>query len=53
MHEKEAAEVLGIPDHIIQAAMLPVAYFKGKDFKPAKRRPAPEITHWNGWGQRR
>ena len=53
MHEKEAAEVLGIPDHIIQAAMLPVAYFKGKDFMPAKRRPAPEITHWNGWGQRR
>ena len=50
--EKEAAAILGIPDHILQAAMLPVAYFKGRDFKPAKRRPARELTHWNTWGRR-
>ena len=53
VYEKEAAAIVGIPDHIIQAAMLPVAYFKGSDFKPAKRRPAQELTHWNTWGQRR
>src|SRR5690606_14226321 len=38
--EKEVAELLGIPDNIIQAALLPVAYYTGDDFKPAKRRPA-------------
>ena len=52
-YEKEVAAVLGIPDNITQAAMLPVAYFIGDDFKPAKRRPAREITHWDGWGQQR
>ena len=49
--EEEAAQLLGIPDHVMQAALLPVAYFKGTDFKPAKRRPVREVTHWNAWGQ--
>ena len=53
MYEKEAASVLGIPDHIIQAALLPVAYFKGTDFRRVRRLPAGELTHWNAWGQRR
>ena len=53
MYEKEAAEILGVPDGIIQAALLPVAYFKGTDFKPAKRIPAQELTYWDTWGQRR
>lgn len=47
--EAEAAEVLGIPETVTQAALLPVAYTKGTDFKPAPRRPATEITYWNGW----
>ena len=41
--------MLGIPDHITQAALLPVAYYTGDDFKPAKRVPARERTYWNGW----
>jgi len=49
-HEKEAAELLGIPDTVTQAALLPVAYFTGDDFKPAKRLPARTHTHWNQWG---
>lgn len=53
MHEDQAAEILGIPDYVTQVALLPVAYFKGEDFKPAKRLPARELTHWNTWGQRR
>ena len=53
MYEKEAAAILGVPDSIIQAALLPVAYFKGTDFKPAKRIPAQELTYWDTWGQRR
>ncbi len=53
MYEKEAAALLGIPDHITQAALLPVAYYTGDDFKPAKRIPARERLYWNGWEQTR
>ena len=52
VYEKETAEFLGIPDHVMQAALLPIAYFTGTDFKPAKRRPVEEVTHWNAWGRR-
>jgi nitroreductase len=50
-YEKETAVLLGIPEGIAQAALLPVAYYTGDDFKPAKRVPARERTYWNGWGQ--
>ena len=43
--EQEAAELLGIPDHITQAGLLPVAYTVGTDFKPATRPPVSEITY--------
>jgi len=52
-YEQEAAALLGIPDGIRQVALLPVAYYTGEDFKPAKRVPARERTYWNGWGQTR
>jgi nitroreductase len=48
-HEREAADLLGIPADVTQAAMLPVAYTLGTDFQPAKRQPAEEITFWNAW----
>ncbi|MBM7787266.1 nitroreductase family protein [Tenggerimyces flavus] len=48
--EQEAAEILGIPANVTQAAMLPIAYTKGTDFKPAERPPIEDITYWNGWG---
>lgn len=50
--EKEVAELLGIPDNMTQAALLPIAYFTGDDFKPAKRVPATELTSWNSWGNK-
>src|SRR3954454_11248716 len=31
MYESEAAEVLGIPSHITQAGLFPIAYFSGED----------------------
>ncbi|MBW8755955.1 MAG: nitroreductase family protein [Sphingomonadales bacterium] len=49
LQEKEAAELLGIPDNVMQVALLPVGYTKGTDFKPAQRPPVSGITHWNGW----
>ena len=52
VYEKEASKLLGIPDNVLHAALLPVAYFKGTDFKPAKRLPVREVTHWDNWGQR-
>ncbi len=43
--EEEAAELLGIPGHLTQAGLLPVAYTSGTDFKPASRPPVAEITY--------
>lgn len=53
MYEAEAAGILGIPAEVTQAALLPVAYYKGEDFKPARRIPAREITYWDSWGTTR
>jgi nitroreductase len=53
MFEKEAAALLRIPDTVTQAGLIPVAYFTGADFKPAKRVPAQERTYWDAWGETR
>ena len=50
-YEQEAAAILGIPENIMQVALLPVASFTGDDFSPAKRVPARELTYWNSWGE--
>lgn len=48
--EKESAEILGIPyEQVLQTALIPVAYSKGTDFKPAPRDPLSSIVHWNSW----
>lgn len=47
--EKQAAELLGIPEDVTQAALFPVAYFKGEDFKPASRLPLERVLHWDRW----
>ena len=48
--ERQAAEVLGIPyDKYSQGGLFPIAYTKGTDFRPAKRLPAEQVTHWNTW----
>ncbi len=48
-HEKQAAELLGLPDNVLQVALLPVAYTLGTDFKRASRPPASSIIHYNTW----
>lgn len=53
VYEREAAALLDIPEGVAQAALLPVAYFTGDDFRPADRRPVEKITYWNGWKQTR
>ncbi|MEZ0362297.1 nitroreductase family protein [Mycobacterium sp. pUA109] len=48
--EKRAAEVLGIPhEQYSQGGLFPIAYTKGTEFKPAKRLPAAQVTHWDRW----
>ncbi len=48
--EREVGELLGIPATVTQAALFPVAYTIGTDFRPARRPPAETITFWNTWG---
>ncbi|MGZ4585509.1 MAG: nitroreductase family protein [Mycobacterium sp.] len=49
--EREVAELLGIPATVTQAALFPVAYTIGTDFRPAARPPAESVTYWDTWGQ--
>lgn len=51
VHEKEAAALLGIPPDVTQAVLLPIAYFTGEDFQPARRLSVREVTYWDHWGQ--
>jgi nitroreductase len=48
--EQEAAQVLGIPyEQVTQAALIPVAYTQGTDFKPGPRKPLESVLHWDRW----
>jgi nitroreductase len=48
--EREAAELLGIPfESVTQVGLIPVAYTKGTDFKPASRVSAADRTRWDRW----
>jgi nitroreductase len=50
MHEREVAEILGIPyDEVTQVSLIPVAYTIGTDFKPGRRKPLDSMIHWNSW----
>ena len=43
--EQQAQELLGVPDNVMQGALIPVAYTKGTDFKPGPRRDLDRIIH--------
>lgn len=48
--ERQVADILGVPyDEYSQGGLFPIAYTKGTDFRPAKRLPAADLTHWNSW----
>lgn len=49
--EQQVAELLGIPATVTQAALFPVAYTIGTDFRPASRPPAATVTFWDTWGE--
>ena len=47
--EADVARLLGIPDDVQQAGLLPVAYTVGTGFRPARRPPPETITSWDRW----
>ena len=49
IHEQEAAELLGLPENVMQGALIPVAHTKGTDFKPGPRRDLDRVLHLEGW----
>ncbi|MBM4336571.1 MAG: nitroreductase family protein [Deltaproteobacteria bacterium] len=51
-HEAAISKLLGIPPTVTQTALLPVAFFKGRDFKRATRVPGRDLTSWDSWGAR-
>ena len=51
-YEAECNAILGIPDDVTTAALLPAAYFTGDTFRKADRVPARELTYWEAWGEK-
>lgn len=49
MYEKEIAELLGIPDGVVQAALIPTAFSIGTEFSPAPRQPLEQVLHIDAW----
>ncbi|MEU3755601.1 nitroreductase family protein [Streptomyces olivoreticuli] len=49
MYEKEIAELLGLPEGIVQAALIPTAFSLGTDFRPAVRQPLEQVLHIDSW----
>ncbi|MDQ6696368.1 MAG: nitroreductase family protein [Actinomycetota bacterium] len=52
IHEAAARAVCAVPDRFEIAALLPVGHPAGR-FGVAPRRPAPTLTSWNTYGERR
>lgn len=50
VHHEEAAALLEIPSGFTQAALLPVAYTVGTEFKAAKRPPITDVAYFDRWG---
>ena len=51
--EGEAGRILGLPEDVTQTVLLPVGFMRDAVLRRAPRRPAREVTYWNGWGLRR
>lgn len=49
--EREAAELLGIPESVSQVGLVPVAYTTGGTFKPGPRAPFDEFVCWEAWSE--
>jgi nitroreductase len=50
LFEEELHERFGIPEQYGVVALIPIGFPQGK-FGPVSRRPAPEVTYFDRWGQ--
>ena len=49
-HEREAADVLGIPfEEVSQVALIPLAHTVGEGFKAGPREPLESFARWESW----
>jgi nitroreductase len=51
VHEQEAAELLGIPPHICQVGLVPVARTTGGGFGRADRGSIDDVVYGDSWGE--
>ena len=49
LFEQQAAELLELPVHVMQGALIPVAHTLGTDFKAGPRRDLDRIIHHDTW----
>ena len=50
-YEHEIKDLLGIPDDVETAALLPVGYLDNRaQYGPTHRSPVEEVTYWEHWG---
>lgn len=50
--QKEVRELLGIPESVETAALIPVGWPKGK-FGSGFRKPVEDVTYWEKWGAKK
>jgi nitroreductase len=48
--EARVKQILGIPEHLTEIVLFPVAWTKGTDFRRAPRHPARAITYFDRFG---
>ena len=48
-YEREIGALLGIPEEHAQVALIPIAYTRGTEFKPAPRKDLASVLHHNTW----
>lgn len=51
--QAEVADILEIPDGVLQMVMLPVGYLKQATLRRASRKPPGQVTYWERYGQSR
>lgn len=51
-NEPKVREILGIPETVQTAALIPVGWPRGK-FGSGFRKPVEDVTYWETWGEKR
>jgi nitroreductase len=51
-HQEDVRKLLGIPESVETAALIPVGWPRGK-FGSGFRRPVEDVTYWETWGAKR